>query len=70
MGECDVMIDDTRGQFSDYLELDNTLSGTIRLARTVDYEKIQVKPIIMMMMMLILMKMLKIMMLMTVSLSL
>ena len=30
MGECDVMIDDTRGQFSDYLELDNTLSGTIR----------------------------------------
>ena len=62
------MIDDTRGQFSDYLELDNTLSGTIRLARTVDYEKIQVKPIIMMR--LILMKMLIIMMMMLMTVSL
>ena len=31
-----------RGQYSDYLELDNTLSGTIRLAKTLDYETLQV----------------------------
>ena len=31
-----------RGQYSDYLELDNMLSGTIRLAKTLDYETLQV----------------------------
>ena len=35
-----------RGPFSDYLELDNTLSGTIRLAKALDYEKLQVRNVL------------------------